>query len=206
MIMPNIDQQRQITIMVSSAVHGIEPLLDQIYATLEGYGYHVLMSHKGTIFANPGCSNFQNCLVAVDDCDVFIGIITGSYGSGRESDGRSITHHEMERAISQDKLRWFLVHHNVDVARQILKQFRFKKNGTSKRLLFKKTAVLEDIQVLEMYEMATRNDVPLSERRGNWVQPYFSPEDALRFIRSQFEQPDRITALLAPFSTTGGIE
>ncbi len=192
--------------MVSSAVHGIEPLLDQIYATLEGYGYHVLMSHKGTIFANPGWSNFQNCLAAVDNCDAFIGIITGSYGSGREADGRSITHHEMERAIVQDKLRWFLVHHNVDVARQILKQFRFNKNGTAKRLSFKKTAVLEDIQVLDMYEMATRSDIPLSERRGNWVQPYFSPEDALRFIHSQFAQPGRVAALLGPLPTTRGVE
>lgn len=192
--------------MVSSAVHGIEPLLDQIYATLVGYGYHVLMSHKGTIFANPGCSNFQNCLAAVDNCDVFIGIITGSYGSGRESDGRSITHHEMERAIAQDKLRWFLVHHNVDVARQLLKQFRFRKDGKPKRLSFKRTAVVEDIQVLDMYEMATRSDLPLTERRGNWVQPFFSHEDALRFIRSQFEDPQRIAALLEPLPVVGGME
>ena len=42
--------------MVSSTVYGLEGFLDQVFAILEGYGYEVWMSHKGTIPTNPKSS------------------------------------------------------------------------------------------------------------------------------------------------------
>jgi hypothetical protein len=86
---------------------------------LEGYGYEVWMSHKGTIPTNPRKNNFANCLDAVEGCDAFLGIITGQYGSGVEAGKMSITHQEMNRAVQLGKMRWFLVHHDVVVARQL---------------------------------------------------------------------------------------
>ena len=67
----------RLTVMVSSAVYGIEPLLDQVFATLKGFGYQVWMSHKGTIPVHPKKTAFQSCLEAVERCDIFLGIITG---------------------------------------------------------------------------------------------------------------------------------
>jgi hypothetical protein len=100
-------------------------------------------------------------------------------------------------SVSQRKLRWFLVNHDVVVARQLLKQFRFDDGGKRKpNTFFKKTAVLEDIRVLEMYESAIRHNLPLSRRAGNWVQEYSSHADALRFIEAQFKEPARIRQLL----------
>jgi len=186
------------TVMVSSTVYGIEPFLDQVYATLQGYGYSVWMSHRGTIPVNPKKNNFENCLEAVERCDAFLGIITGRYGSGVAPGERSITHQEMMHAVLRDKLRWFLVHRDVTVARDLLKQFRFKRNGAPKRLNFRKTAILEDLRVLEMYECAIQQSLPLSQRTGNWVQSYTTHGDALGFIQAQFENPQRLKALLPP--------
>jgi hypothetical protein len=182
--------------MVSSSVYGIEDFLNQVYAVLEGYDYTVWMSHKGTIPTSSHGTAFDNCLEAVAQCDAFLGIITGNYGSGVASGDISITHQELLKAIELDKLRWFLVHHDIAVARQLLKQFRFKKDGSRKKLKFKKTSVLSDIRVLDMYESAIRQDLPLSHRTGNWVQPYNSVDDALRFIKTQFEDPERLRKLL----------
>ena len=182
--------------MVSSTVYGIEDLLNQIFSILDGYGYTVWMSHKGTIPISSKRTAFGNCLEAVDKCHAFLGIITGSYGSGVGSNRKSITHREIVRAIRSNKLRWFLVHHDVTVARQLLRQFRFNEDGTAKKFTFQRTSVLDDLRILEMYEQAIRQDRPLSQRTGNWVQPYSSSEEALRFIRTQFEDPDRIRELL----------
>ena len=88
------------------------------------------------------------------------------------------------------------MHHDVVVARQLLKQFRFDDGKKRPHTFFKKTAVLEDIRVLEMYESATRHSLPLSKRAGNWVQEYSSHADALRFIEAQFKEPARIRRLL----------
>jgi hypothetical protein len=76
------------------------------------------MSRKGTVFPDPTKSNFQNCLNAVDACDLFLGIITPSYGSGKFKGEKSITHQEIERATERKPFRWFLADYRVDVARQ----------------------------------------------------------------------------------------
>ena len=73
----------QLTIMVSSTVYGIEDLLDRIYALLVASGYRVWMSHKGTIFLASNRTAFENCLAAVANCDLFLGLITPRYGSGQ---------------------------------------------------------------------------------------------------------------------------
>ena len=90
---------KQMTIMVSSTVYGIEDLLDQVYALLSGFGYEVWCSHKGTMPVYPNKTAFESCLLAVERCDLFLGIITPHYGSGVVSGGLSITHQELLKAI-----------------------------------------------------------------------------------------------------------
>ena len=88
-------------------LHGLRPggVFDQVFAILEGYGYEVWMSHTGTVPTNPKKTAFSNCLEAVNACDAFLGIITGSYGSGVGPNQRLITHREVVRAVSQRRSR-----------------------------------------------------------------------------------------------------
>jgi hypothetical protein len=193
------------TIMVSSTVYGAEEMLNQVYGALTSYGYRVWMSHAGTVPVDPGKSNFQNCLQAVDDCDAFLGIITGRYGSGRQGSGRSITHDEMLRAIDIKKPSWFLVNHDVVVARQVLKQFRFTNHRPprKKKLIFKTTPVIDNLKILDMYEAAMRLDLPLEQRVGNWVQEYFHTHDVLRFLEAQFSDITKMKAFIASSQIQG---
>lgn len=56
-------------------------------------------------------------------------------------------------------------------------------------LTLKKSPILEDLRVIDMYELATRRDVELlRDRKGNWVQTFSSDEDALLFATSQFRR------------------
>ena len=185
-------------VMVASSVYGIQELLNQAYALLDGYGYRVWMSHKGTMPVDSRLSNFENCLAGVDGCDVFLGIVTGHYGSGKDpdTDEPSIFHQEAQRAIAQDKLRYFLTHHDVTLARTLLRQFRFDKDGNRLPLKLRRMDVLDDVRILDLYDEIIRDEQPLSARRGNWAQPYFSFSDALLFIEQQFADPARIRALL----------
>lgn len=185
--------------MVASSVYGIEALLDQVYATLTGLGYEVWMSHKGTIPIDPARSNFDNCLDAVQQCDLFLGIITGRYGSSAPGE-LSICHQEIQRAIQLGKPRWFLVHHDVTVARQVLRQFR---KGSGWRVKIVGCAVLDDTRIVDMYEEAIWQELPLGQRTGNWAQPFATPDDALRFVATQFEDLDRVRALLERASAGG---
>ena len=86
-------------LMVSSSVYGIEDYLDQIFALLGQFGYEVWMSHKGTIPIYPNQTALESCLTAVENCDLFLSIITPRYGSGVVQDQLSITHQELLKAI-----------------------------------------------------------------------------------------------------------
>lgn len=187
-------EERRLRILVSSTVYGYEEFLESIYALLETFGYDVVMSHKGTVPIDPNLSAMSNCLEAVTECDLFLGLILPRYGSGKEStDGLSITHREALRAIEMNKPRWFLVHEHVAIARQLLDPYRDETRKPGFKLKpgieFKTTPILSDLRVLELYEVAMRHEVPnVAARRGNWVQPYGPDDDARLFATAQFRR------------------
>ena len=110
-----------LTLMVSSTVYGIEELLEKIYATLTAFGYEVWMSHKGTLPVSSTRTAFENCLHGVEQCDLFLSLITPQYGSGVPGKGEmSITHQELIKAIELNKPRWILAHSDVVFARTLL--------------------------------------------------------------------------------------
>lgn len=184
-------------IMVSSSVYGIRPLLGQIFSTLEQYGYEVWMSNNRTIPVDPRLSNRDNCLDAVENCELFLGVITPFYGSGVINPPLSITHEEQRRAIEDNKLRWFLVHSHVVFARQLLRQYRFKQDGSPKaNFQFKKTALMDNVGVIDMYDEAVCNDIPTALRTGNWVQEYSADHEALQYITTQFKDVNRIRKMM----------
>ncbi len=175
-------------IMVSSVVYGIEELLERVYALLTAMGYDVWVSHKGTMPVFPDKTAFENCLTAVEHCDIFLSIITPQYGSGKDkSMSRSIVHEELLKAIKLTKPRWILAHDHVVFARSLLRNLGYKTKKDWQKLELKKTDIFEDFRVIEMYEAAIKHEIKdIDQRQGNWVQKYFSDEDAQLFALSQF--------------------
>lgn len=187
-------EERRVRILVSSAVIGYEDLLEIIYSTLEGFGYEVLMSYKGTLPINPDISAMKSCLKEVEECDVFLGVILPRYGSGEEEGSpHSITHLEAMKAIELNKPRWFLVHEHVAIARQLLMPYREGKAPDPWKLrsgmTFERTKILPDLRLLDLFELAMRHDIPMvKDREGNWVQAFGTDEDARLFAWAQFRR------------------
>jgi hypothetical protein len=181
----------KLTIVVSSTVYGIEELLERVYTLLTSYGYEVWMSHKGTLPVRSDRTAFENCLAAVEKCDLFLGIITPYYGSGRDPmkpEELSITHQEMRLAIELKKPRWILAHDHVVFARSMLANLGFQGTDGRKQLSLRKKPILDDLRILDMYEEATidAEDIPLADRDGNWVQKFQNTEDGSLFVGAQF--------------------
>lgn len=177
-------QNPPLKIMLSSTVYGNEHIIEAIYATLTGYGYKVLCSHKGSIYPVPGKSPEESCLAAIDECDFFLGIIFPYYGSG-------ITHKEFQRAIDLNKPRGFLAHSNISFLKTLLKQFMYDENNIRTDFsLLKKTTVLDSLEVVEMYNLAIGDGMPIEKRL--WAHPFFKYElDGAPFVATQFENYDR---------------
>ncbi|CAM3238913.1 DUF4062 domain-containing protein [Asticcacaulis taihuensis] len=195
--------------MVSSTVYQIEPMLDQIFAMLTAFGYDVWMSHKGTIPLNPDLNNFENCLIAVERCDIFFGIITTAYGTGVEQKGeQSITHRELLKAIELDKPRFMVCHKNVYSARALLNTLssggKSLKGAEGRSVLtLDSKSVLHDLKCIDMLEAANREDVKeLADRTNNWTQPFDSEADVLRFVTTQFDPEGNNVELLRRIQET----
>ena len=125
-------EKRRLTIMVSSTVYGIEELLDQVYALLNGFGYEVWMSHKGTVPIYPEKTAFESCLLAFERCDLFLAIITPQYGSGVVDGELGITHQELLKAIEKNRPRWVLAHAFIPFARSLFMKLGCKKPRTGR--------------------------------------------------------------------------
>jgi hypothetical protein len=177
------------TIMVSSTVYGIEELLERIYVLLNSSGYEVWMSHKGTVPVSSKKTAFENCMDAVEKCDLFLGIITPFYGSGiDQTENLSITHMELQKALELNKLRWLLSHDHVVFARSLLGNLGYKTKEERKKLNLEKSPMFGDLRVIDMYEEAVLSQRPLRDRQGNWVQKFDKDEEALLFTTAQFSR------------------
>ncbi len=171
--------------MLSSVVYGYQPQVEAIYNVLVGYGYEVLCSHMGTVYSIPGKPPLVSCLKAVEDCDFFFGIIFPHYGSG-------ITHKEFLKAIELEKPRGFLAHANVTFARQLLKQFMYKKNGDRTRFKLKrKSRVMDDLRVIDMYNHAIGDGLSIKNRL--WAHEFYNYTiDGSRFVKTQFSDYNQL--------------
>lgn len=174
----------KLKIMVSSTVYGAESDLNAIHGMLKAYGYEVIMSMEGTLYVPTGVSNEEACLQAVEDCDLFFGIIFPRYGSG-------ITHKEFNRAIDLDKPRWFASHHYIPFARELMRQYMFRGSRRNRQFKFKETGVLDNTDVIHMYNDAIQHGVPLAERKSNWAQPFFNTPEIFPFVETQFSDMKR---------------
>lgn len=189
-------RKKKLTVMVSSSVYGVEELLERIYTLLTAFDYEVWMSHKGTVPVQSNKTAFENCITAVNNCDLFLGIITPSYGSGKEGAGLSITHRELLRAIKINKPRWLLVHDHVDFARSLLTNLGYKGKSGRGKLALKDNQVLNDLRVIDMLEDARISQKPLRERQGNWVQKFITDNDAALFATAQFSRYQEVEAFV----------
>jgi hypothetical protein len=190
---------KPITVMVSSTVYGLEDLLDRVYDLLTEFGYEVWMSHKGTLPVFSTVSAFENCLQGVRRCQIYLGIIGTRYGTGVDPDDRalpSIVHQELRLAIELKKPRWLLAHENIMTARTLLTKLGHAGPAGRKTLKLQRSDVLEDLRLIDMYEEAIFDRLPLPERIGNWVQKFHDEKDSGRYIISQFRRYQEVEAYL----------
>jgi len=186
----------KIEIMVASTVYEFEDQIEQVCGLFQQLGYHPVNSHYKTMPVDPAKSNLENCLEAVKSCDCLFGIIRPHYGSGVIGD-TSITHEEMKLAISIKKPRWFIAHHNIKVARILLKQYMYKNDSIIRPgFKYKSTAIMDDIRLIDLYNDTILNDTPPEERIGNWTDTYSNVNDILKVIQTQFTDKSRILGII----------
>ncbi len=185
-------KKNDIKIMIGSTVYGFEDQLSQIVAQLNTLGYAVLNSHYGSIKVNPHLSNLENCLNAVVECDLFLGIIRPNYGTGNILN-KNITFEEIKKAIELKKPYWFLVHRDVVFARSLFKKMKLKSGDE----IIIEDNKLFDKRSVDVYEYIIKNHVKdLALRNGNWAQEFYRLDEMMVYINAQFKDKYFISTVM----------
>lgn len=191
----------RIEIVVASTVYGYEDQLDQICGLFEQMDYQPISSHYKTMPTDPSKSNMENCLTAIENCDVFFGVLRPFYGSGIIG-STSITHEEMKRAIELKKPRWFVVHRDIRVARELFKQYRYMPDKSlNPAFTYSSTKLMDDIRVIDMYNDTILNDIDPAERIGHWTDEFYKFNDIKQVIKTQFGNKERILDIIKKMKT-----
>lgn len=162
-------------------------------------GYDVLNSHYGSIKVNPHLSNLDNCLNAVEECDLFLGIIRPYYGTGNIGD-KNITFEEIKKAIELQKPYWFLVHRDVVFAHNLFKKMKLKSGDE----IVIEDNKLFDKQCIDVYEYVIKNHVPVTLRNGNWAQEFYRLDEMMVYINAQFTDKDFINEVMNQTNSNDG--
>lgn len=195
-------ERNHIKVFVASTVYNFQSDLNRIYNLLDGFGYDVLMSHKGTIPLDSSKSCATICTDGVEECDVFLGFIRPDYGSGvLEKGGKSITHMEFETARNREIPRFILADYRVTFTRSLFKDSFIIEDSTKKQINFDSISFdncdIMDTRCVRMYNEAIKDkERPASKRTGNWVQEYYDYDAVKMHIESQFKYPARIQKLI----------
>lgn len=192
-------KKQKIKIMLGSTVYGFEDQLSQIIAQLNLLDYEVLNSHNGSIKVNPKLSNLDNCLNAVEECDLFLGIIRPFYGTGNIGE-INITFEEIKKAIELKKPYWFLVHRDVVFARLLFEKLKLKNGDTvevEKNRFF-------DPRTIDIYEYVIENHIPVRLRNGNWAQEFYRLDEMMTYVVTQFSDKNFVENIINEKPTNNG--
>ncbi len=60
---------------------------------------------------------------------------------------------------------------------------------------------MDNIQVIDMYNDAILNEIPVADRKSNWAQPFFKTPEIMPFINTQFSDMKKRAEELLEFKT-----
>lgn len=202
-------QPKRQKLMLASTVYGFEDQLSLLIANLQTDRLSILNSYYGTIRVNPKLSNLDNCIITVNDTDLFVGIIRPYYGSGnirdkdaKKPEDKNITFEEMRRAIALEKPRWFYVHRDVEFASKVLKYIRVNATFEGKQAgKHQKNTLLDndlvDMSAIDLYNFVIKDhEANLALRNGNWAQEFHVMIEATRYFQTQLGESTFIEELL----------
>lgn len=213
--------EKPYSVMVSSSVNDYEDTLITLEGMLNGWGYDVMMSMRGTLKVNPHLHNFDNCLKAVEECDLFLGIIRPDCGTGRQDEG-CITFEEFKQARKLNKPCWFVIDSRIKHYRNLMKAMELREhpatndddlNDFMARYYDRKVRAREplpriqqlfatkdihkfDPLCFEMEDFVNHKGIPKSEIVNNWMQYCNDINQIEKFLERNLGNKDFIEDIL----------
>lgn len=157
-------------IFLSSTCYDLSDARAALTTFLEGCGFEVLNSEKGTFGVAPKKHSHDACLEMMDHADYVVLIIGGRRGGTYVGSMQSITNEEIKAAQRLERPIIAFIDKKVDNLRSV-----YRKNPSAD---FKPT--VDDVRVFDFI------DYVASGHEDNWLHPFNNVADIIDTLRSQF--------------------
>jgi hypothetical protein len=118
-------------VFVSSTCYDLRYIRENLNIFIKGLGFEPVLSEKGNIYYNPGMHVQESVLAEVSNCQLFVLIIGGRFGSKYKDSPQSIVNREYLKAI-EEKVPIFAV-----VEESVYSEYKFYiRNKENKQLIF----------------------------------------------------------------------
>lgn len=86
-------------VFISSTCYDLKYIRENLKYFIKTVGYDPVLSEEGTVFFNPGLDTHESCLAEVPNCQIFVLIIGGRFGTKFKDTVQSITNAEYREAV-----------------------------------------------------------------------------------------------------------
>ena len=86
-------------VFVSSTCYDLKYIRENLKYFIHRLGYQPVLSDEGSVFYNPNLHAHDACIAEVPNCQMFVLIIGGRFGSKYKSETHSITNAEYREAV-----------------------------------------------------------------------------------------------------------
>ena len=173
----------RLRVFISSTFYDMKHIRSSLEQFIDTLGYEPILSEKGTIAFDPALPLDESCYREVRNCDIFVLIIGGRYGSAASVEGRpapkdfferysSITRREYEAASERDTPIYILVD------RAVYNEYEtFKRNRDAKNIVY---AHVDSVNVFLLIDQI------LSQRRNNPLHQFDRHSEIAAWLRDQW--------------------
>lgn len=157
-------------VFLSSTCYDLSDARAALTTFLEGHGFEVLNSQKGSFGVAPKVHSHDACLEMMENADYVVLIIGGRRGGTYVGSEQSITNEEIKAALKLDRPILAFIDKRVDALRQT-----YRKNPGAD---FK--PAVDDTRVFDFIDWVA------SGHEDNWLHPFDSVADIIDTLRAQF--------------------
>jgi len=163
------------SIFISSTFYDLRYIRENLMFFVRSLGYNPILSEKGTVFFNPSENAASSAVEEVPNCQIFVLIIGGRYGSEMPGSDQSVTNAEYQRAIRMHIPVFALVEQGTFSDYEV-----WRANTDTEQIEAIKFPNADDLRIFKFIDEVRSQSV------NNALTPFKDFADIENYLRSQW--------------------
>lgn len=163
-------------VFISSTFYDLRYIRENLQFFVRSLGYNPILNERGAVYYDPGENAADSAVAEVANCQIYVVVIGGRFGSELPNSSHSVTNAEYKEAVRQKIPVFGLVEHGVLADYQVWQANR-ERTDESATIIYPN---VEDERVFEFI------DEVRTQSTNNALFPFRDFEDIQAYLRQQW--------------------